>query len=195
MAIAEYSNAKPFDKSSLVDWCYRRLGFPVININVDQQQAFDRVDECFDLYFDEHMDGTEQAHIQIVVSAQDVINGYLPTPIEMISIVGIIGFASADQVAAHSTNVINPVTSNVNNLFNLTSAFQSSGFAGPSYQASTNGLDGISSGRDTMPLTSSFISYNYLEMFNDLFGHSQTDTPIRYNANSNWKQGKNFENN
>ena len=38
--------ATPTSKASLIDYCKRRLGAPVIEINVDDDQVDDRVDEA-----------------------------------------------------------------------------------------------------------------------------------------------------
>ena len=42
--------AKPNTRQSLIDYCLRSLGAPVIEINVDDDQLEDRVDEAIQYY-------------------------------------------------------------------------------------------------------------------------------------------------
>ena len=42
--------ARPNSKESFKEHCLRRLGKPVIEINVDEDQVDDRVDEALDYY-------------------------------------------------------------------------------------------------------------------------------------------------
>ena len=41
--------ATPNSRSTLIEYCKRRLGDPVIEINVDEDQLEDRVDEALQL--------------------------------------------------------------------------------------------------------------------------------------------------
>ena len=52
--------ARPRTKEELADYCLRRLGYPVIDINVDQEQVMERIDDALDKYYDYHFDGTEE---------------------------------------------------------------------------------------------------------------------------------------
>ena len=51
--------AIPATRKEFKDYCLRRLGSPVIDINVDDQQVEDRIDEALLYYRDYHYDGTE----------------------------------------------------------------------------------------------------------------------------------------
>ena len=42
--------AIPATKTEFGDWCKRKLGYPVIDINVDADQVDDRVDEAIQYY-------------------------------------------------------------------------------------------------------------------------------------------------
>lgn len=52
--------ALPVDRNSLIQWCLRELGHPVIKINIDETQIEDRVDETLELFKEYHVDGTGQ---------------------------------------------------------------------------------------------------------------------------------------
>jgi hypothetical protein len=47
-------------KDELIDYSLRKLGSPVIEINVDRQQCEDRVDEALELWQEYHFDGSEK---------------------------------------------------------------------------------------------------------------------------------------
>ena len=46
--------AVPSSRQDLIDYCKRRLGDPVIEINVDDDQIEDRVDEAIQFYQEFH---------------------------------------------------------------------------------------------------------------------------------------------
>ena len=46
--------ANPTTRAELIEYCKRRLGDPVIEINVDDDQVEDRVDEALQYYQKQH---------------------------------------------------------------------------------------------------------------------------------------------
>lgn len=69
--------AKPNSRQTLIDYCLRRLGDPVIEINVDEDQLDDRLDEAIDLFMEYHSDASRNAYLKHQVTADDVTNGYI----------------------------------------------------------------------------------------------------------------------
>jgi len=69
--------AKPTNKSTLKDHCLRNLGFPVIDINVDDDQLDDRMDDALQLFQDYHYDGTETMYLGHKVTNADILNKYI----------------------------------------------------------------------------------------------------------------------
>jgi len=53
------------------EYCLRKLGKPVIEINVDDDQVDDRVDEALKYYYDYHFDGTEKQFYRYVFTTGD----------------------------------------------------------------------------------------------------------------------------
>lgn len=51
-------------RQELIDYCLRRLGFPVIEINVDDDQVSDRIDDAIQLWQEYHFDGVERVYIK-----------------------------------------------------------------------------------------------------------------------------------
>jgi len=51
-------------RQELIDYCLRRLGFPVIEINVDEDQISDRIDDALQFWQEYHFDGTERTYVK-----------------------------------------------------------------------------------------------------------------------------------
>lgn len=51
-------------RQGLIDYCLRRLGFPVIEINVDDDQIEDRIDDALQYFQEFHFDGVERVYLQ-----------------------------------------------------------------------------------------------------------------------------------
>jgi len=64
----------------LKDYCFRKLGDPVINIEVDYDQAMDRIDDSIQLFVERHYDGLEEVYYKILFSQEDVDRGYFEVP-------------------------------------------------------------------------------------------------------------------
>ena len=70
--------APPNSRDTLIDYCKRRLGDPVLEINVDEDQIEDRVDEALQYYQEYHSDATIRTYLKHLVTATDVANEYIP---------------------------------------------------------------------------------------------------------------------
>lgn len=80
---------KPTNRSELKEYCLRNLGKPVININVDDSQLEDRIDEALEVFNEAHYDGTELDWVSYVMTQQDVDNGYISLPENILSVIQI----------------------------------------------------------------------------------------------------------
>jgi hypothetical protein len=69
--------ASPSSRTELKDYALRKLGFPVIDINVDDDQLEDRIDDALQLYREFHYDGTEQIYLASQVTANNVTDKYV----------------------------------------------------------------------------------------------------------------------
>lgn len=64
-------------RTAFKDYCLRRLGFPVIEINVDDDQVEDRIDDALQYWQDYHFDGLQKVYYVKHVDQTDVDNKYL----------------------------------------------------------------------------------------------------------------------
>lgn len=68
----------PATKEQMKDWCLRELGFPVIEINVDDDQVDDAIDSALQYFHDFHCDGVERWYLKHQITADDKTNEYIP---------------------------------------------------------------------------------------------------------------------
>jgi hypothetical protein len=86
------------------EYCLRKLGKPVIEINVDDDQVEDRITEAIRYYWDYHFDGAEKVYYKHAVTQTDINNKYITLPD---NIIGVVNLFEVGQAL------------NTNNLFNI----------------------------------------------------------------------------
>ena len=67
--------AKPSTRQELIDYCFRKLGAPVLEINVDDDQADDLVDDALQLFGERHFDGIERMYLKYELTQEDIDRG------------------------------------------------------------------------------------------------------------------------
>jgi hypothetical protein len=67
-------------RTDFVKYCYRALGAPVVEINVDDDQVEDRIDEAIEYFRLYHYDGIEKVYLKHQITEQDVANQYITLP-------------------------------------------------------------------------------------------------------------------
>lgn len=72
--------AAPATRAQFKTYCLRKLGFPVIDINVDDDQVEDRIDDALQYFQDYHFDGTEKIYMKHRVTAEDIARGWIYVP-------------------------------------------------------------------------------------------------------------------
>lgn len=85
--------AQPTSRAEFKEYCLRKLGKPVIEINVDQDQIEDRIDEALMYYWDYHFDGTEKMYVKYQMTQTDLDNGYILVPENVIGVVNLFPIA------------------------------------------------------------------------------------------------------
>jgi len=67
--------AKPSTRQELIDYCFRRLGAPVLEINVDDDQIDDLVDDAIQFFNERHFDGVERMYLKYKITQNDIDRG------------------------------------------------------------------------------------------------------------------------
>ena len=65
------------NRDEFTDYCLRRLGAPVIDINVDPDQVQDRIDDALQYWQDYHFDGLQKVYWIHYVNQTDIEQKYL----------------------------------------------------------------------------------------------------------------------
>jgi hypothetical protein len=129
--------AVPATRSDFKEYCLRRLGKPVIEINIDDDQAEDRIDEALKFYRDYHFDGLERDFFKHAVTADDKTNKYIT-------------IASSELIEG------------VINLFDLGDATSTNNLFNVRYQISLNDMYDLSR-YDLVPFFMNFMNIRFIE--------------------------------
>ena len=89
--------AQPTTRQQFIDYCKRRLGFPVIDINVDDDQVNDRVDDALQFFEDYHFDGVEKMYMKHQITQADIDRRWIYCPDAVIFVVGMFPFDDSNS--------------------------------------------------------------------------------------------------
>jgi len=87
--------AVPASRQDLIDYCKRRLGDPVLEINVDDDQYEDRVDEALQYWQQYHSDAVYRGYLKHQVTTTDKTNEYIPIPSNVLSVTRLFPMSSS----------------------------------------------------------------------------------------------------
>lgn len=88
--------AVPTTRAEFKAYCLRKLGSPVIEINVDDDQVDDRLDEALRYYWDYHFDGSDKTYYKHQVTEQNKLDKYITLPENIIGAIRV--FPIADPI-------------------------------------------------------------------------------------------------
>ena len=66
---------KPANRQDFIEYCLRKLGAPVLEINVDDEQIEDAVDDGIQMFNERHFDGVERMYLKYQISQDDIDRG------------------------------------------------------------------------------------------------------------------------
>ena len=98
--------AKPSTRQGLIDYALRKLGSPVLEINIDDDQIDDLLDDAVQLFNERHFDGVEEMYLKHEFTQQEIDRGKIhpgSTGISTSSIVGSAG--TSTNIAGYGTTV------------------------------------------------------------------------------------------
>lgn len=111
--------AIPTSRQEFKQYCLRTLGYPVIEINVDDDQVEDRIDEALKYYGDYHFDAVEKTYYKHQVTNQDKVNKYITLPENIIGAVSIFSIGDPSVRSDDLFNIRYQIA--LNDLYTLTS--------------------------------------------------------------------------
>ena len=174
--------AKPATRQGLIDYCLRKLGAPVLEINVDDDQIDDLVDDAIQFFNERHFDGVERMYLKYKLTQADIDRGQAKNT----DGVGIVTTsATSTSIAGYGTTTANWYeTSNfiqvpdsvvgVEKIFKFDSSSISGGMFSIKYQLFLNDLYHFNS----VELLQYAMTKSYLEDIDFLL---TTDKQVRFN--------------
>jgi len=63
--------SKPASRQGLIDYCLRKLGYPVLEVNVDDDQIDDLIDDALQYFQDRHFDGVERMLLKHKITKEE----------------------------------------------------------------------------------------------------------------------------
>jgi hypothetical protein len=72
--------AAPTSRSEFKDFVMRKIGAPVIQINVADEQVEDRIDEAVSFWNDYHYNGSEHVYLKHQLTQENIDGGYIDVP-------------------------------------------------------------------------------------------------------------------
>lgn len=69
--------ALPRSRREFKDWCLREVGFPVLELEIDDQQVDDKIDYALSYYMDYHFGGIELVYLKHQITQDNKDTGYV----------------------------------------------------------------------------------------------------------------------
>lgn len=88
----------PSTREELKQYCLRKLGHPVIQINVADEQLEDRIDEALQYFSEYHFDGVQKTYLQHELTQTDIDNEYITLSNDVLSVVRMYPISSANSL-------------------------------------------------------------------------------------------------
>jgi len=162
---------QPTTKQQFIDYCFRSLGAPVIQINIDTEQAEDRLNEALEYMYERHFDFNQRAWYLYPVTQQDLSNRYFDT--------STFGNAVGAQDRYDESTGITGAWPNASDIRTITKVYRPSDISGDymfdlRYQLTLFDFFGLyfnQGGLNTGPMASYMESMSYLKLVNDVFNY------------------------
>ena len=106
-------------REDLIKYCFRSLGAPVVEINVDMDQVEDRIDEAIEYFRQYHFDGIEKVYLKHVITQEDITNKYITVPDAIYGVTRVFPVASGTSTSKSIFDLQYQLR--LNDLYDLTS--------------------------------------------------------------------------
>lgn len=97
--------AQPVTREEFKEYCLRKLGAPVIEINVSDEQIEDRIDEAISFFRDYHYDGSQLVYLKHQLTAEELEQGWIAVPPRLLGITRIFDLGASISTGSGMFNV------------------------------------------------------------------------------------------
>ena len=130
--------SKPSTRQELIDYCLRRLGYPVLEINVDDDQIDDLVDDAIQHFQEYHYDGIQRVYLKHKITAAE--KDTLKTGITTTTATSTVGVTSVNWTEGQNFLQLPDHVLGVEKVFKMDNSTISSGLFNIKYQLFLNDL-------------------------------------------------------
>jgi hypothetical protein len=95
--------SKPTSRQELIDYCLRRLGAPILEVNLADEQIDDAVDDALQYFHERHFDGVERMYLKYKITDADLNRGKAQAP----NGVGIVTTTATANISGVGTTTFN----------------------------------------------------------------------------------------
>ena len=106
--------AKPSSRQELIDYSLRRLGAPVLEINVDDDQIDDLVDDALQIFNERHFDGVERMYLKYKFTQDDIDRGKATSETGSDNTLGIVTTTGISSSVSGMSTMTNSYSENSN---------------------------------------------------------------------------------
>jgi hypothetical protein len=103
------SKTKPETRKEFKEYCLRRLGAPVIQINVADAQVEDLIDEALSYFGQNHMDGSIRLYVPIQVTAKVLQEKCFPIDDSFVGVIRVLETGSGSGLFSDSFQALSQV--------------------------------------------------------------------------------------
>jgi len=97
--------AQPTTRDEFKEHILRKIGAPVIEINVSEEQVDDRVDEALSFWNDYHYNGSQLIYLKHQVIQDDIDNGYIQLPEDILGVSNVFDISTSTSMGSGLFNV------------------------------------------------------------------------------------------
>jgi hypothetical protein len=130
--------ASPNSRQGLIEYCLRKLGKPVLEINVDDDQIGDLVDDALQYFHERHFDGIERVYLKHKLQSEE--REIIRSGTQSSSGISTVGVTTVTYEETTNFIALPDTIIGVNNVFKVDSSTISSGLFNIKYQIFLNDL-------------------------------------------------------
>ena len=169
--------AQPTTRTEFKEYVLRRLGAPVLDVNLASEQCDDLIDDALQYFYERHFDGVSQCYLKYQITDDDVLRGEARPP----------GTTGASQTGITTTTVTQDMPTKGSTDF---SWYENSNYIPiPNHVIGINKIFQYDNAQSIS--VSNMFSFKYQLFLNDIYYWGQTDL-LSYSMTMSYLETMNF---
>ena len=169
--------AQPTTRTEFKEYVLRRLGAPVLDVNLASEQCEDLIDDALQYFYERHFDGVSQCYLKYQITDDDVLRGEARPP----------GTSGATQTGITTTTVTQDMPTKGSTDF---SWYENSNYIPiPNHVIGINKIFQYDNAQSIS--VSNMFSFKYQLFLNDIYYWGQTDL-LSYSMTMSYLETMNF---